>query len=76
MKLNFHSIAKKVSLEAVVGCLVVSSCGYMVKYGSVYQLEVVPGHCQRCGQSQSWGDVYSMMLSQGLLLFSSVVSAN
>lgn len=76
MKLNFHSIAKKVSLEAAVGCLIVSSCGSMVKYGSVCQLEVVPGHCQRCGQSQSWGGVYSMMLLQGLLLFSSVLSAN
>ena len=51
MKLNFHSVAKKVSLEAAVGCLIVSSCGSMVKYGSAGQLEGVPGHCQRCGLS-------------------------
>jgi hypothetical protein len=51
VKLNFHSIAKKVSLEAAVGCLIVSSCGSMVKYSSVGQLEGVPGHCQRCGLS-------------------------
>ena len=43
MKLNFHSIAKKVSLEAAVGCLIVSSCGSMVKYGSAVNWKVSLG---------------------------------
>ena len=48
MKLNFHSIAEKVSLEAVVGCLIISSCGSIVKYSSAGQLEGVLGPCERC----------------------------
>ena len=74
MKLDFHSIAKKVSLEAVVGGLVTSFCGSAVKQGSAGKLEVALGIVRDVVSVR--GDAYSMMPSQGLLLSPSVLLAN
>ena len=72
MKLDFHSIAKKVSLEAVVGGLVTSFCGSAVKQGSAGKLEVALGIVRDVVSVPGWRQLHDAITGASTVSLSAV----